>query len=363
MDLPPSPPPRVRDPSRSLGVAIAMDGSVCLAKLAAYLMTGSAAMLSESLHSAADVANQGLLVIGIRASRRPPDPRHPYGHGRARPFWALMSASGVLFIGAGATLWNGLGRLVDPHPLQRLDLALLVLAIGFASEAASFTVAIRALLRKARATKRPLSEILRRTGDPVLVAIVAEDSAGIVGVLVAAAGIALSRLLGNPLYDALGAILVGLVMASSALFLIDRNRQLLVGVGVPADRREALLTALRSNPLVRGVHDVKATQLDEHTIRFKAEIDLDGAALADEWVEAHGLEPVVGLADEAAAREFLRAFASHLVRRLGAEVDQIEADIRVADPEVRHIDIELDAETGPTEPVRPEGPSGSAPPG
>jgi zinc transporter 9 len=338
-----------------------MDGGLCVAKLGAFALTGSASMLSEGLHSLADVSNQTLLAIGIRASRRPPDEKRPYGYGRARPFWALLSASGVLFVGAGATLWNGIGRLFDPEPLDHLELGLAILALGLLSEAVSITIATRTVLRQARQSGTSLREALTHSGDPVLVAIIAEDTAGLAGVLSAAAGVGLSYAFANPMFDAVGAIGVGLVMATAALFLIDRNRQLLLGSAVSSARRDELVEALSRSPLVHGVRDVKTTAFDESTVRFKAEVAFDGAALADEWLAAHDAGEVLELEDPAAVRGFLRRFAQHVVLRLGREVDRIEAEIQSQDPGIRHIDLEMDAVTpdghgsanrGPADPSR-----------
>ncbi len=329
--------------SRSLGVAAAMDVALCVAKLGAFGFTGSAALLSEGLHSLADVANQGLLAMGIRASRRPADPQHPYGHGRARPFWALLSASGVLFIGAGATLWNGARHLWNPEPLERLDIALVILGLGVISEAISVSVALRALQQRAREQGTSLREAVLRSGDPVLVAIVAQDLAGLVGVVVAAVGVGLSYALDNPVFDAMAALVVGVLMAASALFLIDRNRQLLLGASVTEEQRSAVLAALVQSPLVRSVHDVKATSLDGKTMRFKAEVAFDGARVADEWLAERGAAEVRSLAEDEEIRAFLRAFSEHVVQRLGREVDHIEATIQTRNPEVLHIDLEVHA--------------------
>lgn len=328
--------------THSLGFSMLMDLVLCAAKFGAFLVTGSAAMLSEGLHSLADLANQLLLAVGVRRSMRPPSPTHPYGHGAARPFWALMSASGVLFVGAGATVWNGLGRLVDPEPLVHLPLALAILALGVLTEAASFTAAIRTLWREADTNDTSRNAALLRSGDPVLVAIVAGDAAGLVGVVTAAVGIGLSYVLGNPVFDAAAAIVVGLVMGASALFLIDRNRQILVGSAVTEEHRRAGLAALHASPLVRGVRDVKATSIDETTVRFKAEVDFDGAAVADEWLAANDPAAVIELEDAAQVRAFLQGFSEHVVRRLGHEVDRIEEQIKADHPDVRHIDLEVD---------------------
>lgn len=320
----------MRPPAKALAVAIAADAVLAAIKIAAYLMTGSAAMLSEALRSTADVVNQGLLAVGIHRSRAAVDGSHPYGHGRERYIWALLSATGVLFIGAGATFWNGVQSLVSPAPLERLDVALGILALTLLAEGTSFLVALRA----ARASSHE--------ADPVLAGILAEDGAGLVGLLFAAGGVGLAHATGNPIFDAVGALAVGLVMAGGAVFLIDRNRRLLIGRS-PESERQIALAALTSNPMVREVLDVKVTLLDPDRVRFKAEVVFDGRALAEDWLAQHSAESLrERLSDDEAARAFLGEFAEEVLSRLGDEVDAIEATIREAEPRVRHIDLEVD---------------------
>lgn len=325
---------------RSLALAVAVDGLMVVIKLAAFAATGSAALLSEALHSGADLANQLLLAVGLRRSRAPADAAHPYGYGRERYVWAMLSATGVLFIGAGATFWNGLQQLLDPHPVERLDIALWTLATALAFDGISFLVALRAVRRQAG--EGSLESALSHRADPVLVGILAEDGAAIAGVLVAGLGAGLAHVTGEPVFDALGAMGVGLVMGASALFLIDRNRRLLLGRS-PAPERDAALEVLRESPAVREVMDAKATLIGPDRIRFKAEVVFDGRALAADFLAGHSPEALrERVQTDAALREFLGEFADQVVERLGDEVDRIEDRIQREQPEVVHIDIEVD---------------------
>jgi len=247
---------------------------------------------------------------------------------------------GVLFIGAGATLWSGLQRLGHPEPLERLDLALWILAAALLADGTSFLVALRAARRQAQG--RPLRDVLRHRADPVLVGILAEDGAAMAGVLVAGTGVALAHATGQPAFDALGAVGVGLVMGVSALFLVNRNRQLLVGRSPDAERAAALDTLARQ-PAVRSVSDAKATMIGDGRIHFKAEVEFDGRALAADYLARHRPEVLRRrMATDDDLRRFLEDFADHVVERLGDEVDAIEDQIRQEQPGVVHIDLEVD---------------------
>jgi len=332
--------PDPRAATRSLAVAVAVNLGLAVLKLAAAAASGSAALLSEGVHSLADTANQLLMAVGIRRSRAPADATHPYGYGRERYVWAMLSATGVLFIGAGATFWNGLQRLGRPEPLERLDLALWILAAALLADGASFVVALRAARRQAGG--RPLGDALAHRADPVLVGILAEDGAAMAGVLVAGLGVGLAHATGQPIFDALGAMGVGLVMGASALFLIDRNRQLLVGRSPDAERAAALETLARQ-PAVRSISDAKVTMIGADRIRFKAEVEFDGRALAADYLARHSPDALRRrMSTDDALRGFLEEFAEHVVERLGDEVDAIEARIRREQPAVVHIDLEVD---------------------
>lgn len=328
--------------SRSVTVAIAANGSLAAAKLAAFFVTGSASMLSEGLHSLADLANQSLLAVGLRRSRAPADREHPYGYGRERYVFALLAASGVFFMGAGATLYNGVVSLLDPGELQRLDLAVVILAAALLAEGASFFVALRAVRKTGKRSGLSLRQTLRDEADPVVVGVLAEDGAALFGVLLAAIGVGLSHHTGDPTWDALGGIAVAIVMGVSAVFLIDRNRRLLVGL-TANEEREAVLAALRASPVVRHVRDAKVTVLDADTVRFKAEIDFDGAELARRYLADHDPTEVLRrVTGDDELRAFLTAYTEHVVERLGDEIDRIEEDIQRERPRVRHIDLEVD---------------------
>lgn len=331
--------------SLAAGAALGANLALASAKLVAAALTGSAAMLSEALHSVGDSVSQISLLVGIRESERRPDRQHPYGYGRSRWVWALISAVGVLFVGAGASVFNGLDKLVTPEPLENLGWAIGVLGAAFLLEGISFLVAVRTVRRAARETGVSMATYMRTGADPVAVAVVLEDGAALVGVAIAAATLALAAMTGEARWDAAGSIAIGGLLATSAVFLVRRNIDLLTGRAIPDRVRAEIIRVLEQTPAVEEVMDVKTTVLGAESARFKAEVEVDGRAVARRWI-AENAERFEALrraldVDEARLQRILGDFAGEVVDELGAEIDRIEARIRDIAPEIEHIDLEI----------------------
>lgn len=332
---------RGTDSARAVAVALTANSLLAVAKLAAFLFTGSAAMLSEAIHSLADTANQALLAVGIAQSERPADPDHPYGYGRARYVWSLLSASGVFFIGCGATLLHGVTTLLDPQPLADLPLALGVLALAALLDGGSLIVGLGAVRRSARARGVSTWQYILTGDDPSAVHIVAEDGAAMIGVLLAGLAIAIAAVTGDPRWDAAGSIAIGLLMGSSAVFLINRNRRMLLERAASPTLRARFLAVIHRSPFVEEVHDLKATVIGPDAVKLKAEVEFDGHALAREYLEGKDLERLrAHLRTGEDLETFLVEYGDVIVQRLGDEVDRLEAEIQREVPETRHIDLE-----------------------
>lgn len=318
-----------------VAAALTANALLAFAKFGAYALTGSAAMLSEALHSVADCFNQVTLLAGILASRRAPDPQHPYGFGRARWGWAMISALGVLFIGSGVSIFNGVQKWLQPEPLGDLTSAFAVLLLALILEGASFALALRETLRTARDRDMSFLQTIRLAGDPSSVAVLVEDGVAVAGVFLAAGMLGLADATGNPRYDAAGSIAIGTVLAASAVFLIRRNLDLLEARSLPESEQLRVEHLLRTDPIVLDVSDVKTTLLGPDRARFKAEIRIDGAEVARRYLEAQPhpdseLQPV------------LEDYSAFLVDAIAAEIDRLEARIREEAPVVRHVDLEID---------------------
>jgi solute carrier family 30 (zinc transporter), member 9 len=336
------------DPASSIKAvvaALAANSFVTLIKFAAFFLSGSGAMLSEAIHSTADSGNQLLLFIGLRRGARPRDDEFHYGYGGERFIFGILSASGIFFIGCGVTVYHGVDSLLHPHMPSINVATFAVLGASLLIEGAALVFAIRTVSK--HRGDMPFMRYVREKADPAAVAILLEDSAAILGLLLAAGGIGAAYLTGNAAWDSLASIIVGLLLGVVAVYLVLANRELLMGKAVPDGVEEKFLRILRARPSVRAVHDVKTRQLTPEAYKFKAEVTFDGDFFADK------LDPSLPQAGQALAgserQETLRALSSCAIRAISEEIDAIEAAIRIEIPEAKHIDIELDhaQERGP----------------
>jgi zinc transporter 9 len=312
---------------------------VTIAKSVAFAMSGSAAMLSEALHSLADTLNQILLMVGIVRSSRVADSRFPYGYGAERQVWALMSAVGIFFLGCGVTVYHGVHTLLHPEPLTSLGWAIGVLAVAFVVEAAVLVIAVRAVA--SAAAGRPFLRYMMREADPSAVAVVMEDAAACLGVLLAMTGIGMSRITGDPRWDAMASIVIGLLLGVIAIWLIARNSRLLVGPAIPQDVRDTIRTILSSYPAVEKVASVRTRMLDSDTYRVAAEVEFAGEAIATS-LEDRLREAWPSISDYPSFRRFAAEYADDVVERLGDEIDALESEIRRQVPRALWLDVEAD---------------------
>jgi len=323
----------------AVGSAIVGNSLLTVAKTAAFLVTGSAAMLSEALHSLADAANQGLLMVGIVRSGRLADPRFPHGYGAERYVWSLLSAVGIFFLGCGVTVYHGVHTLLHPGHLSGLGWAIAVLLMALILEGAVLAVAVKAV--RTQAAGKPFFAYLQHEADPTAAAVVLEDSAACLGVLLAMAGILLSRLTGKPAWDSLASILIGLLMGALAIWLIARNRHLLIGPAIPEDARSRIAAIIASSPVVERIARMRTRVLGVDTYRVSAEVDFSGDTLAAGLEEGlRDIYPEIRSYED--FRDFAARYADELLDLLGEEIDRIEAAIREEVPEAQFLDLEAD---------------------
>ena len=323
----------------AVSAAIVGNSTVMAAKFVAFLFTGSAAMLSESLHSLADTINQILLMVGIVRSGRTADHRHPFGYGAERAIWALMSAVGIFFLGAGVTVYHGVNTLLDPHPLEGLGWAVVVLAVSFVIEAYVLGIAFRAV--RSEAGGRPLLPFIREEADPTGVAVLLEDLAACLGILLAAAGIIATHVTGSSTYDALASISIGILLGCVAIFLIARNRDLLVGPAIPPEARRRIEEIIEQNPAVERIVRLRTRVLDPQTYRVAADLEFEGEVLARK-LEPQLREAYSRIETYEDFQAFAARYADDVVQQLGDEVDAIEDAIRHTLPKARYLDIETE---------------------
>jgi cation diffusion facilitator family transporter len=257
-------------------VALGTNLLVATAKSVAAALTGSASVLAEAAHSWADTGNEVFLMIANRRSVLPPDCAHPFGHGREAYVWSLFAALGLFVSGAVVSLLRGIHELVTPEPASRFTVGYVVLAVSFVLEATSLWRAARQAGREARSLRRDVIEHVLATSDPVLRAVFAEDAAALIGLVVATAGLAAHQLTGSVVPDAVGSILVGLLLAIVAVVLIDRNRRFLVGQEAGSQVRGAVIRALLDDPDVSRLTYLRVEFVGPRMISIVGDVDLVG---------------------------------------------------------------------------------------
>jgi cation diffusion facilitator family transporter len=257
-------------------VAFGVNVLIAVAKSAAAVVTGSASLLAEAAHSWADTGNEVFLLIANRRSRRPPDPKHPLGHGREAYVWSLLAAVGLFVAGAAISIAHGVQELINPEPASDFVVGYVVLAVSFVLEGISFLQSVRQAKPEAESMQRDLIEHVLATSDPTLRAVFAEDSAALVGLVIAAAGLAAHELTGSPVPDAIGSILVGLLLGVVAIVLINRNRRYLIGEEADPRVRVATIQALLHEPEVARVTYLRLEIVGPRIVSVIGDVDLTG---------------------------------------------------------------------------------------
>lgn len=208
--------------------AIVANLLIAVVKFVAAAITGSSAMLSEGIHSVVDTGNQLLLLLGIHQSKKPADEEHPFGHGKDLYFWGLIVSMLLFGIGGGMSVYEGITHLQHPVELTDPTWSYWVLGAAFVLEAVSFVIAVRELSH-GKAKEDNFWQAMRRSKDPSIYVVVAEDAAALAGVVVAAVGIFMGHWLENPLWDGAASIVIGLILGVVAVFLAYESKGLLLG--------------------------------------------------------------------------------------------------------------------------------------
>lgn len=232
---------------------------VATAKFAAAALSGSSAMLSEGVHSLVDTVNEVLLLYGLRRARKPPDPTHPFGYGRELYFWSFIVALLVLAMGAGVSLYEGVAHIRQPEPTTHPVINYVVLAVSAVFEGTSWGIALRQF-RKIKG-RMGYFEAFRKSKDPSTFTVLLEDSAALLGILVAAIGLASAQLLHLPQLDGVASIGIAVVLAISASLLLRETKGLLIGEPAHPVVRESLMEIANADADVRCANGVMTVQM------------------------------------------------------------------------------------------------------
>jgi cation diffusion facilitator family transporter len=256
--------------------------AIAVAKAVAGLISGSAAMLSEAAHSVADTTTEVLLYVALRRGNRPADAVHPFGYGRESWVWAFIAALFTFVAGAGFSITHGVHTIRTGEHSGNYLISYVVLAVSFAIESVSLARAVRQVRSSARRWDTTPGRFLRLTPDTAVKAVFLEDSAALVGLLLAAAGVGLAQATGDELWDGLASIAIGLLLLVVAATLTRSNVSLLVGRSVPPRLRALLLADISDIPTVDRVDTLLTMQLGPNDVLVAAKVDFaDDATGAD----------------------------------------------------------------------------------
>ncbi|WP_030104996.1 cation diffusion facilitator family transporter [Actinoalloteichus caeruleus] len=296
--------------TRAVLAALAANLGLAVAKFVGFLVTGSSAMLAESVHSVADTSNQGLLLVGKRTSRRRATPEHPFGYGRDRYFYAFVVALLLFSLGSVFALYEGVRKVFGAETLTSPLVAVVILLVGIGLESLSLRTAVRNS-RAARGT-RSWWRFIRQAKEPELPIVLLEDSGALVGLVVALAGIGLTVLTGDPVWDGVATLGIGALLGFIAVTLIIETKSLLVGEGASAEEVRRIREALVGSRVSRVIH-LRTEYLGPEELLVAAKIAVT---------------------------------ASLSTREVAAAIDEAEGRLRAAVPVARLVYLEPDLDRG-----------------
>ena len=238
---------------RAIIAALLANAGIAAAKFVGFLITGSSSMLAEAVHSVADTSNQGLLLLGQRQADKKPDALHQFGYGRSRYFYSFVVALVLFSLGAAFALYEGYEKVVHPHELTSPLVAIAILGVAICLESYSFRTAIV----ESRPLKGPGSwwQFIRRSRNPELPVVLLEDTGALVGLALALVGVGLTMLTGNPVWDGIGTLCIGALLAVIAVILMIEMHSALIGEGATRPEEEAIRAALEQTAHIdRVIH-------------------------------------------------------------------------------------------------------------
>ena len=251
---------------------------IAIAKFAAFAVTGAASLLAEAIHSVADTGNQGLLFLGGHRARKPATRLHPFGFGRERYFWAFVVALVLFSLGSVFALVEGIDKLIHPHALEDPIVAFAVLGVALVLEGFSFRTAIR----EASKVRHQHSwwRFIRSAKSPELPVVLLEDFGALIGLLLALAGISLNQITGEPAFDALGSIAIGLLLGVIAVVLAIEMKSLLMGEAAAPEQEQAIVDTIESDPGVERLIHLRTQHLGPEELLVAAKIELGAQSMS-----------------------------------------------------------------------------------
>ena len=300
--------------NKAILAALGANLGIAIAKFVGYLITMSSSMLAESIHSLADTSNQALLLLGGRKSRKLADAEHPFGYGRERYVYAFVVSIILFSVGGVFSLYEGIDKLSHPHELETPIVAVIILVVAIGFEGFSFRTAI-VESNHVRGTQGWIS-FIRRAKAPELPVVLLEDFAALIGLVLALTGVGLTWATGNPVFDAIGTICIGVLLVLVAIVLGIETKSLLIGEGATVEDTTKIRDAINAQPQVESLIHMKTLYLGPDELLVAAKV----------------------------------AFArTKKLAEVAAAINDLEVAVREAVPAARVIYIEPDVFTTPNE--------------
>ena len=254
--------------------------AIAIAKFVGFAVTRSASMLAEGVHSCADTGNQALLLLGGRLAKRDPTPRHPFGYGRERYFWSFVVSIILFTLGALFAINEGIEKVRHPHKLESLWVAIGILIFGIVVESLSFRTAI-VESNKVRG-KLSWGTFIRRSRTPELPVVLLEDLGAMFGLVFALIAVVLAEVTGEPRWDGVGTLVIGVLLGIIAIVLAIEMKSLLIGESATDEDRERLRAVLDESPEIDRVVDLRTQHLGPEELLVAAEVDFDDHLSGDQ---------------------------------------------------------------------------------
>ncbi|HEU5152985.1 MAG TPA: cation diffusion facilitator family transporter [Iamia sp.] len=259
--------------TKAVIAAMLANAAIAVAKLVAFLVTGASSLLAESIHSVADTGNQGLLLLGGRRAKRTADELHPFGYGRERYFWSFVVALVLFVLGAVFAIYEGIHKIEHPEPLENPIWAYGVLGFALVVEGLSFRTAVsEANEVRRRATWR---QFIRNAKSPELPVVLLEDSGALAGLVIALAAITTSEVTGDPIWDGIGTLAIGILLAVIAVVLVVEMKSLLIGESASRKDVETIRAAVEIDPAVQRLIHMRTQHQGPEELLVGMKVELD----------------------------------------------------------------------------------------
>jgi cation diffusion facilitator family transporter len=283
---------------RTVFIALAANVAIAIAKLGGGLIAGSSAMLSEAAHSVADTMNQIFLLVSLSFSKREPDVEHPFGYGKERFFWSFMAAVTIFVSGAVFSAFQGIERITaSGSEKESFGIAYAILGFALVAESISLARAYKQTRAEANEADRGHLEFVRRSRDPTTKTVLFEDTAAVIGVVLALGGVAASQITGSPMWDGVASLAIAVLLAGVAIGLGHQTYELLIGQAAEPEEREAIENIIRNHDGVVDVGDVFTMVLAPDQLLVAAHFDVEDDMSGDD------VERVTGEIEDALRRE------------------------------------------------------------